>query len=297
MRGYENTLRKQDAELFTLVEDDVTGTFVVTSTIPLLGVDGDELSIGSNDDIWLHVETIVYWLSKVAIGTGHLTVNPSVSFFQDPRVLRGLADAATPDLEYVHGLVDTAHQAESMIASSEQELRLKVQEFEAVIAKTREDGIFKSANSLWSEKAKRHTWAYTIGFLTIVALISAFPVFFSVYQINMWSLLPKNEHTGEYTYLAALIVALGFVALAWIFRMLGRFVIDNFSLASDARQREMILRTFLTLVGTPEAKMQDGERVLILNAIFRPVPGQGPDDPAPSSLMDLMKDAFKPAGK
>jgi hypothetical protein len=297
MRAYEKVLRDHETELFRLIEDDIIGTFVVTSTIPLLGIDRDELGVGSNDDIWLHIGTIVYWLSKIAIGTGELTVSPSVSFFQDPRVLRGLADAAMPDLEVAHDLIDSAHKAESMIASSEQKLHSKVQEFDAAIAKTREDGIFKSANSLWSEKAKRHTWAYTVAFLTIVLLISVFPLILSIYQINMWSLLPKNERTGEYTYLAVLIVALGFVAVAWIFRMLGRFVLDNFSLASDARQREMILRTFLTLVGTPEAKMQDGERVLILNAIFRPVPGQGPDDPAPSSLMDLMKDAFKPAGK
>ncbi|MBR0983321.1 DUF6161 domain-containing protein [Bradyrhizobium liaoningense] len=297
VRGFENALRNLDDQLFVLNRDSESGGWLVASSVPLFARDESDIGVEKEDDIWLHVGVVVYWLSKVAIGRNELTVHPSVAFFQDPRVFRGVADAATPDLESARNLVSRARQADALLEASKRDLQSKVEEFDAAIAKTREDGIFKSANALWNEKARRHTLSYSIGFLVIIVLIASGPILISAYHIDTWSLLPKNQQTGEFTYLAALIVALGFVAVAWIFRMLGRFVLDNFTLASDARQREMILRTFLTLVGTPEAGMQEGERVLILNAIFRPVPGQGPDDPAPSSLIDLMKDALRPTGK
>ncbi len=109
---------------------------------------------------------------------------------------------------------------------------------------------------------------------------------------HIWTSLPRTKETGEFTYLATLIVALSFVALAWIFRMIGRFITENFYLAEDARQRQTILQTFLNLIGTPETQMRDSERVVILSALFRPAPGQSADDPAPSSLAELIKEGI-----
>jgi hypothetical protein len=117
------------------------------------------------------------------------------------------------------------------------------------------------------------------------------------YGAEFWESLPKNEKTGEYSYLALFLVGITFLAFAWIFRMIGRFVMENFTLAADAQQRQIILETFLNLVGTAEAKMNEGERALILSALFRPAPGQGAADPTRSSLLELAKHAAKETGR
>jgi hypothetical protein len=44
----------------------------------------------------------------------------------------------------------------------------------------------------------------------------------------------------------------------------------------------------LNLVATKEAEMTEGERAVMLTALFRPAPGQPTDDAAPQTLLELI---------
>ena len=256
---------------------------VVTWFWPLL--DNDTQLPTSEDWKWLMLGGLVYAASSW--GNRERAIRPSdlSQLMQDPRVARALIEFLVPDETIVNRLAATKNS----INDDMEKVQQKLAEFDAAINKAREDAIFKAATALWRGKAIRHTISYAIGFAAIGTLVALAVWNFISHAAAIKAMLPVNEKTGEYTYLAVLIVALSFVAGAWILRLIGRFVVENFNYATDAQQRRMILQTFLTLVGTPEAEMKDGERALILSALFRPAPGQSADDPTPTTLAELLK--------
>jgi hypothetical protein len=239
------------------------------SQIPLLD-DLEEIRI-SRGDVWLIIGMLMVWFAPEMMAARDFDFSDKNRLaMADPRVQAGIAQMVLPSHLAVRQLVQNGYEAIRRVDQARIEYHEMREQFDAAIKKAREESIFRSASLLWHQKAMSHTLGYSTGFLIIVGSLSLIAVLLNEYSQAFLSAMPINKVTGEYTYLAVLVVGLLFVALAWIFRMLGRFVMDNFTLASDARQRQMILQTFLTLVGTPEAEMKEGERVLILNAIFRP---------------------------
>lgn len=265
-----------------------TSSNSIFSQIPLLDV-WETPPIKSESDAWQLIATMMIWFPDLA-------KQPNPNFGNTTQFSIALAQMANPSIYRVDTLIEEGRWAIRKTEEAENELARMTSLMSAALNKVREESIFKSASQLWLNKAVSHTIGYISAFLVILGTLGGIGRFVAEHAQAFIEAMPVNKTTGEFTYLAVLVVGLVFVALAWIYRMLGRFVLDNFTLASDARQRSMLLQTFLTLVGTPEAKMKESERVLILNAIFRPAPGQGADDPAPSSLVDLMKGALPTAG-
>jgi hypothetical protein len=261
------------------------------SQVPILD-DVNELALADKDgvDPFPYISAMLVWLDFENV----IERLPSGSkgLFTAPQIQANVALMFAPRPRQLEEAVYKSEQARMEFYESAREYEVKMRDLDAAINRVREESIFKSASALWQGKARRHAAAYAAGFVIILCSLAAIGYTIGSHAQALLTAMPVNKTTGEFTYLAVVIVGLLFVAVAWVYRMLGRFVLENFTLASDARQRQMILQTFLTLVGTPEAEMKEGERVLILSAIFRPAPGQGADDPAPSSLMDLMKGAL-----
>jgi flagellar biosynthesis regulator FlaF len=73
----------------------------------------------------------------------------------------------------------------------------------------------------------------------------------------------------------------------WAIKLIVRYNSRSLMLMDDARQRHTTMDTYFHLIekngATPE------ERGLMLNALFRPVPGQGPENVEPPSFMELVK--------
>jgi hypothetical protein len=260
------------------------------SRIPLLDEIAEQAPEG---DAWAYVGAIVFWLSEFALVSGQV----QIGIFSDPRIQRGVAEVAASSSEHVRLLSVSVRSADKLLETASSTFDHKLKQINAAISEVREDGVFAEARTLWPRKALHHTASYSIGFLVMAASVIFLALAISHYGAGFWESLPKNEKTGEYTYLAGLVVGITWLAFAWIFRVISRFVLENFTLASDARQRQIILETFLSLVGTAEAKMNEGERALILSALFRPAPGQGADAPARSALLELARDATKATGR
>jgi hypothetical protein len=249
------------------------------SRIPLLDEIGEDAPDG---DVWAYVGAIVFWLSEFALVNGQI----QVGIFSDPRIQRGIAEVAASCGEHMRVLNVSVRSTDKLLETATSTFDHKLKQIEAAIGKAREDGAFAEARTLWPRKALYHTTSYSIGFLVMSVSVIFLALAIRYDGVELWGPLPKNELTGEYTYLATLIVGVTLLAFGWILHLIGRFVMENFALAADAQQRQVILETFLNLVGTAEAKMNEGERALILGALFRPAPGQGADDFSRSSLLE-----------
>jgi hypothetical protein len=260
------------------------------SRIPLLDEIGEDAPDG---DAWAYVGAIVFWLSEFALAGGQIRIE----IFSDPRIQRGIAEVAASSSEHLRLLNVSVRTTDKLLETANSTFDHKLKQIDAAISKARQDGGFAEARTLWPRKALRHTTSYSLGFLVIAASVILLVVAIRYHGVAFWESLPRNEKTGEYTYLASFLVGIPILAFAWMFHIIGRFVTENFTLAADARQRQVILETFLNLVGSAEARMTEGERVLILSALVRPPPGQGTDDAMRSSLLELVRDATKAAGR
>ena len=100
--------------------------------------------------------------------------------------------------------------------------------------------------------------------------------------------IPKDKE-GVITYHSLVFFIVPVVAVAWLLRLISRFVSTSLQLRDDARHRDAMLKTYLALVGNKDSKVDEKDRLVMLTAIFRPLPGAQSEDVAPPSIMDLVK--------
>lgn len=82
-----------------------------------------------------------------------------------------------------------------------------------------------------------------------------------------------------------IIFGLPIAGAIWFVRILLRLYLTNLAMLEDAKQRKTILDTYFSLIeDDPNAEK---ERHLLLNAMFRPLPGE-PNDIEPPNLSELM---------
>ncbi|MCM2455319.1 hypothetical protein HGO37_07980 [Rhizobium sp. CG4] len=72
----------------------------------------------------------------------------------------------------------------------------------------------------------------------------------------------------------------------WSIKLLVRFNMRSLALMDDAHQRQTTMDTYFHLV--ENNKVTAKERGLMLNALFRPLPGQGQDNVEPPNFVDLI---------
>jgi hypothetical protein len=153
---------------------------------------------------------------------------------------------------------------------------------------------------LWRTKANWHTIGYaTLGTIFGACLIAVSALFVlsiyygyaTTYVQNLVSLAGNNQ------FLAISLITIPTLAIAWLLRFIARLAMQNLTLAHDARQRHAQIRTYLRLLGDPKKPISEKERILALAALFRPLPGQGPDDLNPPTIADLLKEAQEGVSK
>jgi hypothetical protein len=76
---------------------------------------------------------------------------------------------------------------------------------------------------------------------------------------------------------------------AWLLKNVSRVFIQNLNLADDAQHRQALALTYLGLAANPNLGVAEKDRVLILNAMFRPIPNQLAEDGPPAGLMELIR--------
>ena len=118
---------------------------------------------------------------------------------------------------------------------------------------------------------------------TVVLIISSIvnygPVFIEYSSKNM-----KTENS--YIFIAFVVGSIG--SVAWVLRIVSKVFSQNLLLWSDAKQRSVMIATYLALQKDGGVQTTESERIIVLNAIFRPVGDQREEDISPPTLADLL---------
>lgn len=167
-------------------------------------------------------------------------------------------------------------------------------QIEAARALAHESKTLIGAKTVWSQKKVIHGRVFGIGLFGLALIVGLGIGLLIYFWTAIIAAIPKNT-SGEIVASALILFVIPMVAIAWVVRIFARWVTNAMTLGEDAAQRRAMLETYFQLVGDKNANMQDSDRILILNAIFRPLPGHQSDDVAPPTLLDLTKSAI--AGK
>ena len=121
-----------------------------------------------------------------------------------------------------------------------------------------------------------------IGLLATAGLIVAFVI---------WgpSLVLTSEVVGKLQYGSVLLVALPALALFWIMKAIARIFVTNIQLHADAQLRHTMVTTFISLMQDPKNRMNPEDRILILQALFRPAGAEAHEEGPPSWLDALLR--------
>ncbi len=173
-----------------------------------------------------------------------------------------------------------------------------IPELEAAKAEVKVDGILGTAYDAWAKKQRNHWIAFGVG--TFVFSTSIIILLFLGIEhqtkitdfIKSMSVIETISDAGKTTSITSMFgrlaaITIPVAAIAWILRLVSRFALQNLSLANDAGQRKVSIDTYAKLVGTAGA-LDEKDRAIMLNAIFRPLPGASESDIAPPNLLDFV---------
>ncbi len=157
-----------------------------------------------------------------------------------------------------------------------------------------------TARKLWGTRAQESRRAFIWSAIALAVFLLAIPIG-ALFRLD--SVISALRHIGEVTVeglpkdlsgaeltivtisrLVVITVPLGLYF--WLIRLIVKFNARSIALMDDARQRHTMMDTYFNLIEENAAVKED--RALILNALFRPTPGQSSDDVEPPNFIDLL---------
>lgn len=170
----------------------------------------------------------------------------------------------------------------------------------AIETSVTEDAAQRSGRDLWDKRAAANTrafWVTTAALGALLIVIPALAIYYddavidALMKINSVVMrdLPPNPTAAQLTMAALnrlLIIAFPIGLYLWTIRILVRLNMHSLLMANDAQQRRTIMQTYIHLIRNDFAQKED--RALLLNALFRPPPGQVNDSVEPPSFTDLI---------
>ncbi|MDA4844779.1 DUF6161 domain-containing protein [Hoeflea poritis] len=203
----------------------------------------------------------------------------------------------------IGGLQTTKKVAEDSLKSIEtksSEIHTKIDKLDGPVNAALEKVNLNEARNLWHKREGQYKSALRLSIILLALSFITFVVFIAFFYQQIWGILLRIETeaitaagdgSGQ---IAATISAIGRIAIIgapfglyiWMVRLLVRFYTRSLVLLDDARQRLTTMDTYLHLIAENAAEHQD--RAILLEALFRRAPGQGPDTTEPASMVDMM---------
>jgi len=165
-------------------------------------------------------------------------------------------------------------------------------DIDAARAAAYESAALQGATEVWGEKRKSHNKAFWRGMIVLSLVIGGGLGALLLNWPEIIAAIPR-KNDGDIAYGIVALIAVPIIAVGWLLRIGARLVTNALTLSEDAQQRTAMLETYLRLVGDQQAKMEPTDRILILNAIFRPLPGHQMEEVAPPTIGDLISDRLK----
>ena len=158
-------------------------------------------------------------------------------------------------------------------------------EIEAFKKAHREEINLKEPVTFWESKQKSSFWtAIAFGVIFVIGLIAVGAILVKESQAIYEGL--KLGDTIEYWRVAGMIL-LGGLSF-WFLRILSKIFLSQLHAWSDAQERVVMVKTYLSLLQDEKA-LEPDDRRLVLEALFRPAPtGIIKDDGVPPALFDAI---------
>jgi len=154
-------------------------------------------------------------------------------------------------------------------------------------ASFREEIKLRGPRQYWADKKRRHqivgwTWltAFLIGCLASLVVL----YLFGSAVVDRVSRLGSGVQAADW-----LLLAVPAIIVLWVLRLFHRQATTNLTLMTDADERVTMVETYLALQA--EGKIEEVERPLVLQPLFRPNDATG-DDGVAKSLVDHAIDAL-----
>jgi hypothetical protein len=146
----------------------------------------------------------------------------------------------------------------------------------------------EATSEYWREVAKQEAARSTKFQLISVSLLAVGILCFSIYLLQGLSGLPRDA-TGVPVLAGLAVVTLPAVMFFWVVRIFTRAQNRHAQLADDARLREVMVSTYLALAKDNPEEAKPEQRLLVLQALFRPYQAAGSEpEPQPSSLVEVL---------
>ena len=137
----------------------------------------------------------------------------------------------------------------------------------------------------WEKKGRGHLYFAIAAALFFGGVLKIGAEAFEASIVTLEHIL---ETFPEPTVPALVMIGLPAFVLIWIMRILIRIVMQNLSQFDDAKERQAMIKTFLGLL-VEEKKVTPEDRLLVLQAIFRPGPsGVSESDYTPPNWFDIL---------
>lgn len=101
-------------------------------------------------------------------------------------------------------------------------------------------------------------------------------------------LIAVSNKSSGINLLPAVAITLPAVLLLWLLRLISRIFVSGLSTARDSSHRSTLIQTYLALMAEESSGVTEQDRLLILQALFRPENVSADDDAPPPNLLEIM---------
>ena len=138
----------------------------------------------------------------------------------------------------------------------------------------------------WTKRRLSQTYIAVFAFIGFLVVTFAALALLEANWQDITTLVDKGG--GGFNLLPAIVLTVPAILLLWVLRLISRVFISSLASARDAALRSTLILTYLALTAEPEAGMQEADRLLILQALFRPEHAGPDDDAPPPNLLEII---------
>ncbi len=206
-------------------------------------------------------------------------------------------EQSTKDIERFEGLVARNGNIAAKIANDVALTQENLASFKAALI---EEARGAETKKLWADRESSSWWALVLSSAVLGGLLLGVPLI-GFLQLDV--VIGTLKHIGDAategipsdasgtvltvaTISRLVVITFPLVLYLWVVRLIVRFNTRSLVLLDDARQRQTMMETYFMLIEHGAASPE--ERGLILNALFRPAPGQGADNVDPPNFTEFL---------
>lgn len=201
----------------------------------------------------------------------------------------------------VSGMSQTLETSREALTALLKEVDTAEEHVQAFAKAVREELKVDATKKLWKRRATGSAFSFWVSAIVIGGAI-IYPPYWAFTHIEVVVLflrrvgdaavqgLPADATAAQLTAatISRLVIVSAPLALYfWAIKLIVRFNTRSMVLMDDARQRQTTMDTYFHLVESSKASAE--ERGLMLNALFKPLPGQGQENVEPPNFLELVK--------